>query len=51
MSYVTDMFGGVKTQHRAQPKLLVAQKMGYEDGRKIKIGKPIEKKKATELLK
>lgn len=51
MSYVTDMFGGVKTQHRAQPKNYAAQKMGYEDGRKIKIGKPIEKKKATELLK
>lgn len=52
MSYVTDLFGKVKTKNSAMPKNnYVAQKMGYKDGIKIKIGKPLEKKKSTELLK
>lgn len=51
MSYVTDMFGRVGTKHSAMPKNYAAQKMGYKDGIKIKIGKPLEKKKSTELLK
>lgn len=52
MSYVTDMFGRVATKrHSAIPKNYSAQKMGYEDGRKIKIGKPIEKKESQVLLR